>query len=192
MKKKRDEYFFEYPDFNNVKEIVYDSVNKYPDNTAFILKNKVNNEVTYTNKTFKNFLEDVNNLGAGLYNLGLQNKRVAVISKNRYEWAVSFTSILLGNMVAVPLDKGLTEIEIENSIKRTNPEAIIFDNGMEEVISKIKDKKDIKIKEYICMEENEKYNSIKRISEIGRELRLAGNKEFENAEIDSEKTSELM
>ena len=49
MKKKRDEYFFEYPDFNNVKEIVYDSVNKYPDNTAFILKNKVNNEVTYTN-----------------------------------------------------------------------------------------------------------------------------------------------
>ncbi len=191
MKKKRDEYFFEYPDFNNVKEIVYDSVNKYPDNTAFILKNKVNNEVTYTNKTFKNFLEDVNNLGAGLYNLGLQNKRVAVISKNRYEWAVSFTSILLGNMVAVPLDKGLTEIEIENSIKRTNPEAIIFDNGMEEVISKIKDKKDIKIKEYICMEENEKYNSIKRISEIGRELRLAGNKEFENAEIDSEKTSEL-
>jgi len=34
MKKKRDEYFFEYPDFNNVKEIVYDSVNKYPDNTA--------------------------------------------------------------------------------------------------------------------------------------------------------------
>lgn len=191
MKKKRDEYFFEYPDFNNIKEIVYDSVGKYANNTAFILKNKINNETTYTNKTFADFLEDVNNFGSGLYNLNMQNKRIAIISKNRYEWAVSFTAVLLGNMVAVPLDKGLTEIEIENSIKRTNPEAIIFDNGMEEVISKIKDKKDINIKEYICMEENYKYKSMGAISELGRNLRLSGNKEFENAEIDSEKTSEL-
>lgn len=191
MKKKRDEYFFEYPDFNNVKEIVYDSVRKYANNTAFILKNKINNEITYTNKTFTDFLEDVNNFGAGLYNLNMQNKRIAIISKNRYEWAVSFTAILLGNMVAVPLDKGLTEIEIENSIKRTNPEAIIFDNGMEEVISKIKDKKEINIKEYICMEENHKYKSMEEISEMGGSLRLSGNNEFENVKIDSEKTSEL-
>ena len=37
---KKDEYFFEYPDFENIKQIVYDVVKKYPNNKAFIVKNK--------------------------------------------------------------------------------------------------------------------------------------------------------
>ena len=191
MKKKSNDYLFEYPDFNNVKEIVYDAVNKHPDNTAFIIKNKINNEIKYTNITFKELLEDVNNLGTALYNLGLQNKKIAIISKNRYEWALSFISILLGNMVAVPLDKGLTEIEIENSIRRTNPDAIIFDNAMEEIISKVSKKDGINIEHFICMEENENYKTLNELKYEGKSLRLTGKNEFENAEIDSEKVSEL-
>ena len=116
---KKDEYFFEYPDFNNVKDIVYDVVKKYPNNTAFILKNKIGKDINYEYKTFTDFLKDINNLGTGLYELGLKDKRIAIIGKNRYEWVLSFTTILLGNMVVIPLYKGLTEIEIENSIKKS-------------------------------------------------------------------------
>ncbi len=191
MKKKSTDYLFEYPDFNNVKEIVYDAVNKYPNNTAFILKNKINNEIKYTNITFKELMEDVNNLGTALYSLGLKDKKIAIISKNRYEWALSFISVLLGNMVAVPLDKGLTEVEIENSIRRTNPDAIIFDNAMEEVVSVVAKKDGINIEHYICMEQNEKYKTLNELKYEGKELRLAGNNEFENAKIDSNKVSEL-
>ena len=191
IKNKKDKYFFEYPDFQNVKEIIYDSVSKYPNNTAFILKEKKNEDVEYINITFKEFLDDINNLGTGLYNLDLKNKRIAIISKNRYEWVLSFTSTLLGNMVVVPLDKGLTEIEIENSVKRTNPDAIIFDNAMEEVISKIKEKEEVNIKEYICMDDNEKYQTLSEIKNKGKKLRENGDLDFENAKIDSEKVSEL-
>ena len=145
MKDKSKDYLFEYPDFSNIKDIMYDTLEKYPDNTAFILKNKINNEIKYTNISFKELFEDVNNFGAGLYNLGLKYKRIAIISKNRYEWIASYLSILLGNMVAVPLDKGLTENEIENSIIRSKPDAIIFDNGLADVISKIKEKKSVKM-----------------------------------------------
>lgn len=188
---KKDEYFFEYPDFNNIKEIIYDVTNKYPENKAFIVKNKKNKEITYKNITFKELLEDANNLGTGLYNLGMRNKRIAIISKNRYEWALSYISILLGNMVAVPLDKGLTEIEIENSIIRSEADAIIFDNGMFEFISNIRANGKTQLKEYICMDENEDYKSIQEIIEKGKKVRLEGKNDFENVEIDSNKMSVL-
>ena len=105
---KSEETFFKYPDFNNIKEIIYNSVEKYPNNIAFKYK-----EITY-----KKLLEEANNLGTGLYNLGLKGKKVAIISKNRYEYALSYVSILLGGMVAVPLDKDFTEIELKNALIR--------------------------------------------------------------------------
>lgn len=188
---KKDECFFDYPDFNNIKEIIYDVVKKYPENTAFIVKEKKDKDIKYTNINFTELLESVNNLGTGLYNLGMKDKKIAIISKNRYEWALSYISILLGNMVAVPLDKGLTPIEIENSIIRSRADAIIFDNGMADVISDIRAGGKTQIKEYICMEENEDFTSLKNIIEKGKKLRLDGKKDFENAEIDSNKMSVL-
>lgn len=191
MKNKSKDYLFDYPNFDNIKQIMYDTVKKYSDHTAFTIKNKVNNKINYTNITFKELLDDVNNFGAGLYDLGFRNKRIAIISKNRYEWVVSYIATLLGNMIAVPLDKSLTEIEIENSIIRSKPDVIIFDNALADVISNIKEKGKVNISKYICMEDNNKYDSFYKIKENGKKLRENGNLEFDNAEIDSEKMSIL-
>lgn len=188
---KKDEYFFEYPDFNNVKEIVYYIVKKYPNNTAFILKNKKGKEVNYIYKTFVDFLEDINNFGTGLFNLGLKDKKIAVIGKNKYEWVLSFTTTLLGNMVVIPLDKGLTEIEIENSINESTPDVIIFDQSTREMINNIKQNNKTKVQEFICMDKDEEYKYLYDILEEGKKIRESGNKEFENTEIDSKKASEL-
>lgn len=188
---KKDEYFFEYPDFNNVKEIVYYIVKKYPNNTAFILKNKKGKEVNYIYKTFVDFLEDINNFGTGLFNLGLKDKKMAVIGKNKYEWVLSFTTTLLGNMVVIPLDKGLTEIEIENSINESTPDVIIFDQSTREMINNIKQNNKTKVQEFICMDKDEEYKYLYDILEEGKKIRESGNKEFENTEIDSKKASEL-
>ncbi len=186
---KKDECFFEYSNFNNVKEIVYDVVKKYPNNKAFIIKNKEEKKVTYRNVTFTELLEDVNNFGAGLYKLGLKNKKIAIISKNRYEWVLSYITILLGNMVAIPLDKGLTEIEIENSIERSHPDALIFDNAM---IDNIRETKKVSnIEHFICMDKTEEFQSIQSIIELGKEARKNGYKEYEEAKIDNDKVSVL-
>ena len=44
---KSEETFFKYPDFNNIKEIIYNSVEKYPNNIAFKIKEKNGKEVKY-------------------------------------------------------------------------------------------------------------------------------------------------
>lgn len=80
--------------FSNIREIIGNAVTLYPNNIAFIIKNKIDKDVTYTNITYKKFQEDINSLGTKLIDLGL--KRIAIIGKNSYEWALSSISILSG------------------------------------------------------------------------------------------------
>lgn len=143
MKNRAKETFFDYPVFDNVKDIIYYSVKKYSKNVAFRLKEKSEEKVKYIDITYEKFLNEVNNLGTELYLLGLENKKIAILSKNRYEWALSYVSILLGGMIAVPLDKGLTDIEIENSVLRGKVDAIIYEAKYEEIIEKIQKERKI-------------------------------------------------
>jgi len=146
MKNRQKETFFEYPIFDNVKDIIYFSVKKYPKNVAFKIKEKNQENVKYIDITYEEFLNQVNNLGEGLFSLGMEGKKVAILSKNRYEWALSYVSILLGGMIAVPLDKGLTDIEIENSLLRGNVDAVIYEDKYEQIIEKVRKERKIKHK----------------------------------------------
>ena len=82
-------------------------------------------------------MNDMKYLGTGLIDLGLKNKRIAVIGKNRYEWCISYFSTLCGVGIAVPLDKGLPEQEIESSLERSKADAIIFEDKYSEMMKNI-------------------------------------------------------
>lgn len=87
---------FEAKEFDNVKEIIYNSAKKFSNQIAFVIKHQENKKITYENITYKKLLEDINSFGTALYNKGLNKKRVAIIGKNRYEWVVSHLANLLG------------------------------------------------------------------------------------------------
>lgn len=188
----RNETFFEYPVFDNVKQVIYHSMEKYPNNIAFKLKEKHENEVKYIDITYTDFMNEVNNLGTGLFNIGLKGKRIAIISKNRYEWALSYVSLLLGGIIAVPLDKGLTDIEIENSIIRSKADAIIYEEKYSEIIDKVRLDEKSNLKEFICMDKIENAKYIKDIIEIGKKEIENGNREFIDFEIDSKALATLV
>ena len=182
----KNKTFFEYPDFNNIKEIIYHSVEKYPDNIAFKVKEKKDNQVTYKDITYRNFLDEVNNFGTGLFSLGLKGKKIAIISKNRYEWALTFVSTLLGGMIVVPLDKDLTEVEIRQSLNRVKVDCIVYDKKYEEII------KTLEIKNKLCMDTINEKNNIEYIKNRGNEEIQKGNKEYINTNIDEKKLAELV
>ena len=75
--------------------------------------------------------------GTALIDLGLKDKRIAVISENRYEWAISYLSVITGTGVVVPLDRQLPEREVENCIRRAEVSAIIYSNKLSETITEI-------------------------------------------------------
>ncbi len=179
-------------DFNNVKELIYNAAETYSDKVAFVIKEKKANEVNYINISYKQLLEDINNYGTGLYCMNLKDKRIAVIGKNRYEWALAHVSNLVGGIVSVPLDKDLQLDELENSLVRSKVDAIVFDGKLDELINEIKQRGNTQIKEYICMDENNEYISVGEILKKGKEALEKGNKEYINYQIDSNKMGVLL
>ena len=179
--------------FRDIKQLIYNSTKLYPNNTAFTTKIKnANNETEYINHTYTDLLNDINAFGTSLYKLGLKNKRVAVIGYNSYEWAVAHLSNLLGNIVSVPLDKGLQIGELENSLVRSEVEAIVFDHKLEEVMKEIIKNGKTKIKYYICTEKMPEYLYFYDLLADGKREIEKGNKDYINAKIDPYKMSILL
>lgn len=185
----KNKEYFKATEFDNIKEIIYNSVDKYGDNIAFVIKNEDNSK---TNITYKEFLNDINKLGTAFYSMNLKNKRVAIIGKNRYEWVLTHLSNLFGSIVSIPLDKDLQLEELENSLIRSNADAIVFDKKLLELIEKIKERNKTSIKDYISMSEIEGYNSIPELLKKGNELLCEKNIDYINNNIDENAMSILL
>ena len=183
----------EVPRFNDIKGIIYNSVKLYPNNIAFTTKIiEENDAVKYKETTYLEFLEEVNALGTTFYDMDLKGKRIAIIGKNSYKWALSYVTNLLGDIVSIPLDKGLQVGELETSLIRSQANVIIFDEKEIEEIEKIKENGKTNIKKYICMTKLQGYMSLDELIEKGKNLIKDGRKDYINEEIDNKKMSVLL
>lgn len=168
--------------FDNFKEMINQSAEKFGEGIAYIQDGK---EIT-----FKKFKEDIDSLGTALIEMGLKNKRIAVIGENRYEWELSYLAISAGTGVVVPLDKLLPDNEIESLILRSEVEAIFYTDKYKECMTRLQKQGNTKIKYFISMDlEKSDFTqySQKEIIKKGQELIAQGNREFIDAKIDNEK-----
>ena len=95
------ERYFEAIEFENIKEIIYNSAEKYGRNRAFILKHKNGKNVEYEDITYEKLLEEINNLGTKFFDLGYKNKRIAIVGRNSYGWAIThLTNMLRWNNIS--------------------------------------------------------------------------------------------
>ena len=179
------EKIYEATELENVKEIIYDSIKKYKDNVAFVIKHKEEKEVTYENISYEQFLEEINAFGTKLYDLGYKNKRIAIIGKNRYEWVLAHLTNLLGGIVSVPIDKDMQIDELESCLQRSKADMIIFDEKQVEKIEEIKKRNSTNLKEYVCMSNIDNYLNIDTLKQEGKKLIEEGEKDYIYAKIDS-------
>lgn len=197
-KSKKSKILYNSTRFENIRDIISNSVKLYPNNVAFIIKHKSeekkSKEVTYQNITYTDFQNDINQLGAGLQKLGYTNKRVAVIGKNSYEWAITYYSVINGLGVIIPLDKGLPENEIESLLLRSKADLIVFDKSYEDSINKFLENKSTRLKDAICMEKSkyEKFKTLDEVKKIGKEELENGNTSYLDLEIDNKKMATII
>ena len=115
----------------SLRELIENSAEEYPNNTAFVLKDKNGEiiEVTYTD-----FYGEIKALATYLCSLGLENKKVAVIGRNSYEWALSYFAVSCGVGIIVPIDKELKAPEVNNILNLSGADACIYAPEMAEKI----------------------------------------------------------
>lgn len=189
---KSKNMLYEAKEFKNLREIIQNSIEKYSDNNAFIIKNKQGSSKKYTNITYKQFGLDIDSLGSSLVKRGLKGKRIAVISPNRYEWMVSYLATINGTGIVVPLDKGLQDKEIESLLQRSYADAVIFDGKYVDVMKEIEKNKTTNVTHFICMDEDDYFISLHELIKEGRNLLDNGYEEFIKAEINNEEMSVIL
>ena len=176
-----------------IKDVLDTSTTLFSDKTAFLVKRKGNEN--YQPVTFRQFKTEVDALGTALIDLGLKGGRIAIISENRYEWAVGYMAVVNGTGVIVPLDKELPENEIENLLVRSKADAVIFSANCREHIINISKRVNF-IKHYIDMDaQNDNENgfiSLKTLIDKGMQKVAEGCMDFIKAEIDPEIMSILL
>ncbi len=164
---------------SNIKDMLYKSGEKYADRPAY----EINNNIV----THKEFRDKVNYLGTALMNMGLKGKRIAVIGQNSFNWEMAYLSIVCGTGAVVPLDKTLPENELENLVKRSEVNAIFFDEKYEDIIKNISQKDDNNLQILISMGEVKNKESVysqSKLLEKGKELINNGNRDFIDSNID--------
>lgn len=186
------EKLYPYTKITDLKDMLQKSGKEYANQIAYQIKLE---EGKYQNITHKETREMIDSLGTALIDMGLKDKRIAVIGENRFEWEIAYLSIVCGTGIVVPLDKSLPENELKSLIERSEIEAIFYTQKYEATLENAKNEGVGKLKHLISMDLQEHKKGIyaqKELIEKGKELIKQGNDQFIKANIDCEKMSIML
>ena len=189
--KKSKRKLYEGEVLKDYRELVNRYKSRYANNVAFEYRHDVHDEKTIK-VTYAEFANDIEALGSSLLTLNMENKRVAIIAPNRYEWCVSYLAVGTSGLTVVPLDKSLPDNEIESLIIRSKVDTVIFDKKYSEVFKKINQEKKSSLKYYICMDDTDGFIKYSEILSKGRELLLVDNNEYNNVQINPDEISIIL
>ena len=183
------ERLYKYIEITDLKDMLKKSGQKYGKNIAYKIRKEEGKYKTYTHEEVRKMIDG---LGTSLIDMGLKDKRIAVIGENRFEWEIAYLSIVCGTGIVVPLDKSLPENELESLLKRSKVEAIICSGKYIETLKKVRNKS---LKYIISMDLEKTEDEIisqKELIEKGKKLVENGDTRFTNAEIDNKKMSIML
>ncbi|MCI8384217.1 MAG: long-chain fatty acid--CoA ligase [Clostridia bacterium] len=150
----------------------------------------------YIEIKYQDFKKEIEAMSTALLNLGLENKKIALVGNNRYEWCVSYLATTTGNMVIVPLDRALPDNELEKLIKRSGATAVICENKHQELVQKIKKQKDNVLETIINMDlektEEKEVKSFWEVLQQGKQQLEKGDTKYQQIEIDCNKMAIML
>lgn len=180
------------------RELVVRYESRFSTKPAFTYK-KDSKATEHISIPYSQFAQDIKSLATSLLDMGLENKKVALIAPNRYEWCVSYLAVTTANITIIPLDKSLPDNEIKTLIIRSKADAIIFDYKYLPIFEEINAENSSSLTQYICMDDISSTNissnhflTYSSLVEKGRKLYLSGNMSYENINLDPNKTSILL
>ncbi len=191
IEEKLKEKYHKCEEVTNFKEMLDRSATIFKTRTAFKLKDE---EEKIYNKTYEELKQDVASLGTSLIEKGLQNKRIAVIGKNSYKWAISYLAASIVGIV-VPIDKELHSDDVINFMNVSNSECVLGDNKnlkpIIENIEKLENKETIFI-DFDTKIQEDNILAFKIQLENGRNILEEGDTRFEEIKVNPDEMRILL
>ncbi|MBQ3150595.1 MAG: AMP-binding protein [Clostridia bacterium] len=181
--------FYTVREFHNLRELMDQSAQLYPDRYAFEVKNDKGEHYFITYKDYRN---EINALGTALFDMGFKGgAHIAVSGENCYEWCLSYLATVLGSNVIVPIDKELSADDIYGIIEKAEVKLLFCDNKLLKKLDRERIK-DVIIVNFRQKEDADGVLSLEKLVSKGRKLLSAGKKEFLEVPIDPEKMCTLL
>lgn len=182
LAEKMQHKFHEAYEITDLKDMLYKSAEKFGRKAAFKLKDSASK---IYNVSYSKFKEDVVSLGTKLIDLGLAQKKIAVIGKNSYNWAVSYmAACILG--VVVPIDKELYSKDVVNFLNISEASCVLGDDKSISSILELKSKienQDTIFVNFNSDKDTSSFLSLKLLKEEGLKLVKDGNNSFHDIQI---------
>ncbi|MDI9468831.1 MAG: AMP-binding protein [Bacillota bacterium] len=184
---------YEVRKIRDLKEMLAQSVSTWADAPAFLTK-PVRGE-PYVPVSYRSYAQDVDCVGTALLGRGIgRGAAVAILSETRYEWYVSYLSVLNGEAIIVPLDKELPGEELRSLLDRAHVRAIfVSPQQLPKLLPLLPELKELDL--VILMGDEaaktdepvkQSFISFADLREEGRQALADGDKSFANVKIDPE------
>ncbi len=177
---------YEHRPIKDLKDMIKSSAVLHGDKNAFLVKNGPGGK--YLPITFNQLNQEMDALGTAMFELGLCGKKIAVIGENRYEWVLTYLTVVNGIGVIVPLDRELPPAEIHNLLERAEVSGVVYSSKVERTLQTAIEGVE-SIEAVISMdaaEHSEDKFSMKKLLEKGSQLLLEEKRQYVDAQIDSE------
>ena len=124
---------YDVKEVKSIKELMQYAVDEAGDRDAFRYKKGKD----IVSVTYNEFQKDTLSLGVALHKLGMDEKHIAVIGENSYDWLTVYLTALKSKSVLVPIDKELPLKDIINVLKHSDSELLFYSARYEKHIREI-------------------------------------------------------
>lgn len=172
-----------YP-IKDLRDLLVQVSDRYSERIA--LQSKKNG--AYRAVTYRQLREQVGELATAFAEFGLKKgDGVAILSENRTEWAVTYLAAVTTGLIAVPIDKDLTDREICHILNFSKPRILICSR---EYVQRLEDsRKSVpSLERLISMENEQKGADLSFLDALktGREALMTGSQSVQEVELEND------
>lgn len=190
MNNQKDYPLNEVEKFGSIKEMLEIAIKEVPEKVAFKYKEKDK----IIDVTYNDFQNDTFYLGEALAELNLEDKHIAIVGDNSYDWVTVYLTVLKSAGVVVPIDKELPIKDMINVLNNSDSEVLFFAKKYEKDLMENQDKLS-NIKYFVGFERGEdsgKFLSYKLLKEKGKKLYENGTRKYCDIKTNTEKLKMLV
>lgn len=178
---------------SSIKEMLNLAIKEAGDNIAFEYRDE-SNKNNIIKVSYKEFMQDINELGTAISSIDMIDKHIAIIGENSYKWLTVYLTVLNSTGVFVPIDRELPCKDIINVLKHSDSEVLFYSEKYEKWIPEIK-KAVPNIKFFIGLnrkEQNENILSYDDFKETGKKVLEQGSTIYTSLQSDENKLKLLV
>ncbi len=183
--RKRNYPLYESTKFDNLRTMVENVANRYPDRYAFTFRRHPSDEAPQ-HLTFRECEELVRDYGTAFFDLGMSGKTVAIIGEAIPEWLLSYTAVMCIGGITVPVDKELPAPDMASILSTAECEFALVTKTTYKKVQEIR--KDLPLLKTVILMDDGDFAGCRSLSDLqkeGAKLFRNGNKAYFEYSIDN-------